>query len=152
MRVALDTNVLTRSIQPDSPQHVKAQQAIRALRTRRDELCVFPQTFYEFWTVCTRPRGENGLGLTPTETASELEKARSLFSVLTHHNEAALLSEWERLVQTYDVKGKGAHDARIVAAMRLHGLTSILTFNTGDFRRYPGLTVLSPEQSISSLT
>ncbi len=150
MRIAVDTNILTRSIQVDSPLHDSARQAVRSLRARGDELCVFPQNLYEFWVVCTRPRGENGLGMTTQKAAIELDKARSLFQVLSRHDEGLLLAEWERLARAHDVKGKAAHDARLVAAMHLHGLTHILTFNAPDFARYPGITVLTPEQVIAS--
>jgi predicted nucleic acid-binding protein len=56
----------------------------------------------------------------------------------------AVYPEWERLVTTHQVAGKNAHDARLVAAMTVHGITHILTFNTGDFARYPGIIVLDP--------
>ena len=42
------------------------------------------------------------------------------------------------------VIGKNAHDARLVAAMRVHGVTHLLTFNDQDFARYTGITVLTP--------
>jgi predicted nucleic acid-binding protein len=42
------------------------------------------------------------------------------------------------------VKGKNAHDARLVAAMVRHGLTHILTFNAQDFSRYRGITIMTP--------
>ena len=44
----------------------------------------------------------------------------------------------------HQVLGRNAHDPRLVAAMVVHGLTHLLTFNAGDFARYPGLTVLDP--------
>jgi predicted nucleic acid-binding protein len=56
----------------------------------------------------------------------------------------AILPEWERLVVAHSVLGKNAHDARLVAAMRVHGVTHLLTFNDGDFRRFAGITVLTP--------
>lgn len=31
-----------------------------------------------------------------------------------------------------------------MTAMRVHGLTHLLTFNGTDFTRYPGITVLDP--------
>jgi hypothetical protein len=37
------------------------------------------------------------------------------------------------------------HDARLVAVMRVHGLTHVLTFNPTDFTRYPGITVVRPQ-------
>jgi hypothetical protein len=59
--------------------------------------------------------------------------------------EAPLQSEWERLVTTYRVSGKNCHDARLVAAMMVHGTMSILTFNVQDFVRYADITVLDPQ-------
>lgn len=44
----------------------------------------------------------------------------------------------------YQCRGKPAHDARYVAAMNLHALTHLLTFNTPDFARFPGLVALDP--------
>jgi predicted nucleic acid-binding protein len=43
------------------------------------------------------------------------------------------------------VKGKTAHDARLVAAMRRHGVNRLLTFNASHFARFAGITVLTPE-------
>jgi predicted nucleic acid-binding protein len=59
-------------------------------------------------------------------------------------DQPSLFAEWEALVATRLCRGKSAHDARLVAAMRTHGVASILTFNFVDFRRYPGLTVIDP--------
>jgi predicted nucleic acid-binding protein len=36
-------------------------------------------------------------------------------------------------------------DARLVAAMNVHAITSILTFDVDDFKRYPGIRVLHPQ-------
>jgi hypothetical protein len=45
---------------------------------------------------------------------------------------------WERLVAQYQVSGVNDHDARLTAAMVVHGITHILTFNIEDFNRYAG--------------
>jgi predicted nucleic acid-binding protein len=47
------------------------------------------------------------------------------------------------------VKGKNAHDARLVAAMQRHGLTRLLTFNKPDFMRFPGINVYSPAEVLA---
>jgi hypothetical protein len=39
---------------------------------------------------------------------------------------SAIYPAWESLVIQYRVSGKPAHDARLVAAMKVHGLTAIL--------------------------
>jgi hypothetical protein len=40
--------------------------------------------------------------------------------------------------------------ACLVAAMIVHGLSRLLTFNVGDFQRYQMLTVLEPQQVLAS--
>jgi hypothetical protein len=37
-----------------------------------------------------------------------------------------------------------AHDARLVAAMIVHGVTHLLTFNGADFARYSGIRITDP--------
>jgi len=56
----------------------------------------------------------------------------------------SIFTVWLRLVTTHNVLGKPAHDARIAAAMGVHGITHILTFNTADFARFPAVTALDP--------
>ena len=56
-----------------------------------------------------------------------------------------IFSEWERIVVQHKVSGKQAHDARLVAAMNVHNLTQLLTFNTSDFKRFTGITAVNPE-------
>ncbi|MCY7273768.1 MAG: PIN domain nuclease, partial [Phormidesmis sp. CAN_BIN44] len=51
---------------------------------------------------------------------------------------------WERLIQHYRVMGKQAHDTRLVAAMLVHNIPKILTFNVQDFLRFTEITVLDP--------
>jgi predicted nucleic acid-binding protein len=48
------------------------------------------------------------------------------------------------------VSGRKAHDARIVAAMRVYGLSHLVTFNTDDFKRYAGITVVHPQDIVAS--
>ena len=59
---------------------------------------------------------------------------------------AATYPEWKRLVVKHSVLGTKVHDARLVAAMNVHGIGRILTFNTGDFARY-GVEVLLPSST-----
>jgi len=93
--------------------------------------------------VCTRPREQNGLGLTVEQVCVDFVKIKRLFAL--HRDERAILPRWERIVADHGVKGKAAHDARLVAAMERHGLTHILTLNPADFRRFTAITVLTPE-------
>ncbi len=143
MRFLLDTNVLARLAQPDHRQHAVAAAAVEALRVRKEHLCVVPQILYELWVVCTRPANLNGLGLSVAQARSEIASVKIFCTFL--RDERAIFQQWERLVAEGHVKGKNAHDARLVAAMVRHGLTHILTFNADDFHRYSEIEVVTPE-------
>ena len=105
-------------------------------------MCVVPQNLYEFWAVATRPIAANGLGLTIPEAQKEIARIKRLFHLLA--DLPSLLDEWERVVGTHACAGRVSFDARLVAAMVTHGVTTILTFNGADFARFPGIAVIDP--------
>lgn len=142
MNVLLDTNILARMAEPGHPQRPLVEGAANRLHGNGDVLCLVPQSLYELWVVATRPVAQNGLGLTPLQAETELSRVEGLFLLLD--DGADIYPQWRGLVTTHQVIGKSAHDARLVAAMTVHGLTHILTFNTADFARYPGITALDP--------
>lgn len=76
------------------------------------------------------------------EVRDEISRPEGFFSVLPESTE--VYSEWKRLVAEHKVQGVKVHDARIVAARNVHGITRIVTFNAADFRRYGSITVTSP--------
>jgi predicted nucleic acid-binding protein len=143
MSTLLDTNMVTRCAQPTHPTCPPAADALTLLRQQGEQLCLVPQNFYEFWVVATRPTAQNGLGFTPAQAQVEIARLKALFTVLD--DTSAVFPEWERLVVAYQVSGKNAHDARLVAAMNVHGIGRLLTFNKPDFHRYHGIAVLSSE-------
>jgi predicted nucleic acid-binding protein len=149
MSTLLDTNILTRAAQPGHALHQAAVDAVAELRRQGDTPVLVPQNLYEFWVVATRPVAQNGLGLTPGQAETELQRLKSLFSILDET--PAVFAEWERLITRYQVSGKNAHDAHLVAAMVVQQISRILTFNPTDFRRYQGITVLEPQQVVASL-
>lgn len=142
MNVLLDTNILGRMVEVGHPQHRPAADAVAALTARGDSPHLVPQVLYGFWVVATRPTTVNGLGLLPSQAAAEVAPLKALFPLLP--DSPAVYPEWERLVRTYQVAGRSAHDTRLVAAMAVHGLTHVLSFNTADFARYAGITALDP--------
>ena len=147
MNYLLDTNILTRLAEPGHAMHRPALDAVKLLARQGDKLHIVPQNLYEFWVVCTRPTGVNGLGKTAAETAAELANLKALFLWLDET--PAVYGVWERLVASTPVLGKNAHDARLVAAMTVHGLTHLLTFNARDFRQYPGITATTPAEVLT---
>lgn len=131
MIVQLDTNILTRLAQPAHPMAGTALSAIRTIESGGHTCCMVPQNLYEFWAVATRPVPSNGLGLDIADAELELNQIRKAFTL--NRDTAGLVDEWQRLIVTYRSQGKPSHDARIVAAMNLNGITQLLTFNGPDF-------------------
>lgn len=146
MSFLADTNLLLRSIDSAHPMHAEAIHAIRTLRARGNLIHIVPQNLIEFWNVYTRPLERNGLGGTAIEAKAEIERLKQFFPLLL--DTAEVYQVWENLVVTYGVMGVNVHDARLVAAMLIHGLTQIVTFNTDDFRRYSEITAIHPAEII----
>ncbi len=101
-----------------------------------------PRNVAEFWNACTRPVDRNGYGLSPQDTDHRAkffeEKLRLLPDSLAVHE------EWRKLLVTHGVSGVQVHDARLVAAMRVHAVKRILTFNDKDFARYADIEAVHP--------
>ncbi len=101
-----------------------------------------PQCLYEFWVVSTRPTSVNGLGRTPIQAIADVRVFKAAFTLLD--DPPSLYSTWESLVLSKPVLGRKAHDARLVAAMMVHGLGKVLTLNPQDFQGYLGIHALTP--------
>jgi predicted nucleic acid-binding protein len=144
MPILADTNILLRSLYPEHPHYAAAENALTALRLRNEVLCIAAQNLIEFWAVATRPREDNGLGMTPARAAGEIATLRRFFRLLPSTPD--VLEAWQRIVARLGIVGKQTHDAHLVAVMQTYAVTDILTFNTAHFRRFPGITALDPAQ------
>jgi predicted nucleic acid-binding protein len=140
--VLVDTSLLARTLQPHHELCLLAKKAIDEFRLQGRRLYLVPQNLVELWVVATRPVGQNGLGLSIADAASELTRLKRMFPLLP--DTPAIYQVWENLVIQYQVSGKPAHDARLVAAMQVHGLTAIFTFDSTGFSRYAGIEVVHP--------
>ncbi len=136
-----DTNVLLRFAHRPDPQHAVVLSAIKKLKNGGDEVYILPQTCVEFWNVFTRPNSRNGFGLSVQQSDHSLRLVERIFPLLT--DDARVHQEWRRLVLSFGVSGVQVHDARIVAAMLVHQVTHILTFNTSDFARYSSIGIVA---------
>jgi len=146
MSYLIDTNILLRSSEPNHPMFGTATSAVSLLLKDGKQLYIMPQNLIEFWNVCTRPQDRNGLGYSTSKTYSEIQSIKSLFSLLSQTS--TIYTEWEKLVNNYQVKGVNVHDTYLVAAMLVHNLTHIVTFNVNDFRRYQEITAVNPQDII----
>jgi predicted nucleic acid-binding protein len=144
LRTLVDSNVLIARADLQHSGHLAAIASVDRLLLSGEELFVMPQNIAEFWRVATTPRGRRpgGLGLTAAEARLRRENIKRDFTLL--HDAPALYDAWECLVDQHDVIGLAVFDARLVAAMQIHRLDRILTFNITDFARY-GVSVLDPK-------
>lgn len=143
MQWLLDTNIPLRWAQPNHPHCPIAELAVNRLLDRGDEVFLTPHNLIEFWNVATRPQDVNGLGLSPAETAAKVERLEAIFPLAL--DTLAVYPVWRSLVTSANIIGVRVHDARLVAVMQVHGLTHLLTFDTGDFQCFNGITVVHPQ-------
>ena len=139
--ILVDTNVLLRIAQPKNPMHHQAMSAVKAMQAQGDVLCVVPQVLYEYWVVATPPKERNGLGMAAKEVDADLAGIIDRFRLIRDER-------WD--FQTMAGSGttrrpQAAHDARLVAAMQRHRMSTIISFNVSDSQRYPGINVLDPD-------
>lgn len=140
----VDTNILVRLAHRPDPLRTVAWQAVRTLWERGARLCYTSQILGEFWNVATRPvaaRGGLGLMLAAVDRRARFLERR----LVLLPDGLAVHEEWRRLLVAHAVAGVQVHDARLVAMMHVYQVPHLLTFNVTDFRRYPGITVLHPQ-------
>jgi predicted nucleic acid-binding protein len=138
----IDTNILLRLSKKDDPKHVVVQAAVDDLTRRGAQLYYTAQNISEFWNVCTRPASHNGFGLSIEETDARVHAIERIMTLLPDN--AAIYRVWRQLVVRNRVNGVQVHDARLAAAMQVHGISHILTLNQPDFVRYTGINVVHP--------
>jgi predicted nucleic acid-binding protein len=129
----VDSNILIRWVQPDDPDFAVVQIALRSLVQRKVVLCYTSQNLAEFWNDCTRPAARNGFGLSPEEADRKARLFEARLRLLPDN--LRVHEEWRALLVSHRVSGVQVHDARLVAAMHVHGARQILTFNIKDFAR-----------------
>lgn len=146
MTYLIDSNQLLYSVNPSAPQYAVTSEAFRLLIVGNHPAFVVPQTLTEFWRSGTRPADAQpaGLGMTPEAADAALDRFLDTFEFLP--DSPAVFDEWRALVLTHQVRGAQVHDARLAAVMRVHGIARILTNNPRDFRRYPHVQAVMPDE------
>jgi predicted nucleic acid-binding protein len=140
----LDTNILLRLSKRDRSDVRDVRKALHLLYLSKAKLCYTSQNLREFWSVATRPATQNGFGLSLREADREARRIERIFRFLSDNE--MVHREWRRLVKTHSVLGTQVHDANLVAAMKVHGVTYLLTSNVHDFSRYTDITAVHPTQ------
>src|SRR5262245_1719695 len=144
MELLVDTGVLLRLVIRADPATQEARQAGQVFMARGDKLVALTQNAAEFWNVCTRPTSARGYGLSIQEAEKKLRDLEKL--VEFRADSLAGFQEWKRLVVAHQVSGVEVHDTRLVASMRVQGITHIVTYNKGDFKRFHNIIAVLPSE------
>jgi predicted nucleic acid-binding protein len=137
--VFVDSNVLVYSAVPSSPFHAAATTALADLRAAGAVLCISRQVLREYSAVLS------GKLVPPVPMPAVVADVRfylGAFNIL--EDGPAVTAELLTLLTTVTVGGKQVHDANIVATMRAHGVSRLLTHNVADFNRFAAVITVEP--------
>jgi len=148
MNYLVDTNILIQLASRKAVRYTLVRAALKQLRREGNSLRISSQNLIEFWNVATRPVEKNGIGMNIAAATRALRMFERYFLLLP--DTPLIYQEWKRLVLEYQVKGVQVHDAHLVAAMRVHSVSRILTFNDKDFARYgnEGIVAVAPNDGV----
>ena len=136
----VDTNVLVYASQKQSNFYTRAVARLEQARRDGEALWISRQVLREYLATTTRPQPGQPL-LPMAQAIADIEGFERDFNVAEDGPEVfdALLG----LLRRFSTAGKQVHDANIVATMLAHGVTRLLTFNVGDFRRFAVIEVIA---------
>lgn len=126
----LDTNVSLRFLDSADAANQLTLEAVAGLMRRGDEPVITAQV----------------LGWSLDRVKTGVDDLRTRFRMLEDIGQ--IFPTWLRLVSDGQVQGKQVHDARLAAVVLAHGNAHLLTFNVTDFRRYPGVIPVHPQELI----
>ena len=134
-RVFIDTNVLVYASRPTAPEHAAARAALAGAEASDSAVWISPQDLREYLAVVTRTQATSP----PLPMATAIADVRCFQSSFEVADEGpAVLERLLGLLTAYPGAGKQVHDANLVAAMLVHGVRRLLTFNAADFQRFAG--------------
>jgi predicted nucleic acid-binding protein len=144
MACLIDTGVLLRAFDASSPEYRGIRQAIRVLWARQERIVVTLQNLAEFWNVSTRPIDKNGYGVSIERVSKRLAVIELVCEVVTEDDRS--FRAWKGLLTAHAVTGVAVHDARLASVMLCHGVSTVVTFNERDFRRFSGIAAITPDK------
>ena len=149
MKYLVDTGVLRRLFDSDDIHCTTIRAAFHAIRARGDEVFFAVQNASEFWNVSTRPASSRGgYGHDPQRVALRLQLlARFCNRIVETH---ASYKKWKELLISHSVCGVAVHDARLVSVMICAGIRNVVTLNPDDFKRYPEVTAVGPDEIVAA--
>jgi predicted nucleic acid-binding protein len=148
MPMLLDTSILVRLRDQDSPDHPACLQLWGELAADARGAVLATQVLIEYWVVATRPKGTNGLGLDPVDADGDVSRFLKILPCLPEPPD--VLVRWRHLVASTGTRGRPAHDARLVAVMDAYGISELVTINAADFHRFSHIRTRLPGDIVSA--
>jgi predicted nucleic acid-binding protein len=139
--ILLDTNILLRLADLQSVEYPLVERTLKQVIQVGEIPVIGLQVMVEFWVVATRPVTNNGLGWKADKAEAVLRLMKSRFPCIDDRADTAI--QWFGLVTQHQIIGKRAHDIRLIALMKSHGIQRLLTLNPADFRGL-GIDVVEP--------
>ncbi len=136
-RVLIDTNVLVMAYDAERNGHLAARTLIES--DPRD-VAVTHQNLREFLNVMTRPREQNGYGLSGAEANAVWADHTATLTFLSERSDSQ--RRLQGLVSSGLALGKQVHDANLAAVALDHGATAIVTDNARHFERFTHLIAI----------
>jgi predicted nucleic acid-binding protein len=139
-RTFVDTNILvyaTDSISPFYSVAVVALQRVLALGA----VLISPQIVNEYLSVAFRSSLSSGVP-SPSMVLGNVQLFRQRFHLVEEND--VVITELIDLLRRFPAAGRRVHDTNIVATMVAHGVSHLLTNNTGDFARFAGIITVEP--------
>lgn len=142
----LDTNILLTATDVSRKGNIKARNIFKASLDIGFHLCLSGQVVREYLVVATRDMELNGLGLEPDAALSNIENFRKRM-VLLEETEA-VTGHLVTLVREHSLVGSRIHDANIVATMRAHSISKLITDNPKDFSKFTEVSALGLSEAV----
>ena len=140
MTATIDANTLVYIANDADPSHLPANEALNTLRQSGELLVLFPPVLVAFLRVATHPN----VFPRPLTLAAAFAVARRLLDqpfVSFAWAGDTCLDLLEEVSRAPNARGKLIHDAEIVALMREHGVSKILTADR-DFLKFDGIEAI----------
>ena len=142
MSAAVDANVLLYASDPGSPAQRDALETLAQWAEGPELLYVFWPVAMAYLRIVTHPT-ILGAPLPPATAIANLEDLIGRPNVRTPGERDGFLASYVAATDGLTLRGGAVPDAHLVALMRQHGVTRIITRDRG-FRRFRGIDVLDP--------
>ncbi len=131
----VDTNILVYANVIETPFHQQAFDALNAAHEAARPIWISRQVIREYLVTLTRPQAFEDLP--QAKVLAQLALLLQRFNIADDTD--AVTTALTQLMTAFKIGGKQVHDANIVATMQANGISSLLTHNVKDFKRFESI-------------